>query len=239
MIIAEIGLNHKGSEKRAQDILKKLVKTRVDAITFQVIDRSFYKKIKKWGRPLKKEFYKFAIDFGHKSKKKIGFAVTDQNMVEFLDKNGADFWKLLSRYTSKKSLLKKLIKTNKPLFLSTGTLNEQEIIKFSKELQNVRFIHTHLSQNIEDSNLNAITKLKKITKRKIAFGLHCSDLKVLYMSLAFSPSDIFFYVKENKKEEYPDDKHAVNIDKVNDLLTNLVKLKRALGSGIKKGEINK
>ena len=41
-IIAEIGLNHCGSEKRAEELLQRLVKTRVDAITFQIREKEFY-----------------------------------------------------------------------------------------------------------------------------------------------------------------------------------------------------
>jgi hypothetical protein len=54
------------------------------------------------------------------------------------------------------------------------------------------------------------------------------------MSLAFEPSDIFFYVKGSSQEKYPDDEHAIAMDKVDEVAKGLKILKNALGKGIKK-----
>lgn len=233
MIISEIGLNHKGDEARAFKMLKELVNTDVDAITFQIVEPAFYEETKCWGKPLSKNFYKDAIDVVHKNNKLIGFAITDKNMVSFLNAAGADFWKSLSTYISDDVLLNGLQKTNKPIFVSTGISSEDEIIKVSKRLKNIKFIHTQLSQRVEDANLKAISRLKKLTNKEIAFVLHCSDVYVLFLSVAFDPSDIFFYVKDNSQEKFPDDEHAITIDKVDEIVKGLKNLEKALGTGIK------
>lgn len=233
MFISEIGLNHKGSEAKAFKMLKDLINTDVDAITFQVLEPALYGKIKEWGKPLSKDFYKDAIDFAHKNNKLMGFAITDKNMVPFLNSAGADFWKSLSTSISDNALLEKLQRTNKLVFIATGISNESEIVKISKKLKNIKFIHTQLSQEIEDTNLRAIDRLRRLTNKKIAFGLHCSEHNVLYLSVAFKPSDIFFYVKDNSQEKFPDDEHAIIIDNVDNLVKTLKKLKKALGGGIK------
>ncbi|OGZ33192.1 MAG: hypothetical protein A2V69_01540 [Candidatus Portnoybacteria bacterium RBG_13_40_8] len=233
MFISEIGKNYKGSETRAFKMLKKLISTDIDAITFQVVEPTYYDKIKKWGGPLSKNFYKNAIDFVHKNNKLIGFAITDKKMISFLNSAGADFWKSLSTSILDDALLSKLQKTNKPIFVSTGISSEKEIIKMSKKLKNIKFIHTQLSRKIEDTNLKAIDRLRRLTNKKIAFGLHCSEHNILYLSVAFEPSDIFFYVKDNSQEKFPDDEHAIIIDNVDNLVKTLKKLKKSLGSGIK------
>lgn len=233
MFISEIGLNHKGKKTRALKMLKELINTDIDAITFQIVEPTFYEKTKEWGGPLSKDFYKRAIDFVHKNNKLIGFAITDKNMVSFLDSAGADFWKSLSTSISDNALLNELQKTNKPIFVSTGISNEKEIVEVSKKLKNIKFIHTQLSHKIEDTNLRAIDRLKKLTNKEIAFGLHCSEHDILYLSIAFEPSDTFFYVKDNPKEKFPDDEHAIIIDNVDNVIKTLKTLKKALGSGIK------
>lgn len=233
MFITEIGLNHKGDEIRAFRMLKELVGAEVDAVTFQIPEPDFYERVKEWGGPLSKEFYKEAIDFVHKNNKLIGFTVADKSMVSFLNSSGADFWKSLSISISDEALQDELQKTGKLTFVSTGISDEEEILRASKELGNIKLIHTQLSQHVEDTNLKAISRLRNLTSKEVAFGLHCSDLYVLYLSVAFSPSDYFFYVKENSQEKYPDDKHAILVDRVDKVVGKLRDLEKALGSGKK------
>ncbi len=234
MFISEIGLNHKGNEARAFKMLKELVNTGVDAITFQIVEPVCYERIKGCGKPLSKNFYRNVTDFVHKNKKLIGFTITDKSMVSFLNIIGADFWKTVYFSISDDALQSELQKTKKLTFVSTGTSGEKEILRVNKKLKNVRFIHTQLSHRVEDVNLKAISRLKNLTNREVAFGLHCSNPYVLYLSVAFGPSDTFFYVKENSQEKYPDDQHAIIINKVNVIVKRLKILEKALGKGVKR-----
>lgn len=233
MFVAEIGLNHKGNETKAFEYLKRLVSTEIDGITFQIPKQDFYDRVKEWGGPLSNDFYKKAIEFVHQNNKLIGFALGDKSIIPFLNRSGTDFWKLLSIYITDEELQNELQKTGKLIFVSTGVSDEKEIIEVSKKLTNIKLIHTQLSQRLEDTNLNVISRLKNVTNKEVAFGLHCSDLSVLYLSIAFDPSDIFFYVKENPLEKYPDDKHAILLGKVNKIVKNIRDLEKALGSGTK------
>ena len=63
-------------------------------------------------------------------------------------------------------------------------------------------------------NLNKIDLLRSRTKTKVAFGLHCEDKNVIYASIPFKPESIFFYIKLDNKNTYPDNKHAI---RTNDL----------------------
>ena len=234
MFIAEIGLNHKGSEARAWAFLKQLTATKAEAITFQIPKPEFYERVKDWGGPLQPEFYPQAIDFAHQHNKQIGFAVGDKDLIPFLNQKGADFWKLLSIYNQDPDLQTEMQNSGRLVFVSTGVSDEEEILILSKLFENIKLIHTQLSHDLEDTNLKAIGRLKDLTGKEIAFGLHCSDQDVLYLSVAFAPSDIFFYVKENAQEKYPDDQHAILIADVNKVIDKMNYLEQALGSGIKK-----
>ena len=179
MFIAEIGLNHKGSEKKALKMLEELMTTDIDAVTLQILPPEFYQITKEWGGVLTQDFYKNMIDFVHKNNKLIGFAIKDKEMVSCLNLAGADFWKILSGSILDNALLQQLQKTKKPMFVSTGLSDEREIIKASKKLKNATLIHTQLSHNLEDSNLKAIERLRKVTSKKIDFGLHCANHQAL------------------------------------------------------------
>ena len=73
----------------------------------------------------------------------------------------------------------------------------------------------------------------------ISFGSHCSNHDVLIMALCYEPSDILFYVKFSDIAKFPDDKHAVCLDKVDKLCRNLKTLVHAMGSGAKEKVDNK
>jgi len=234
MFVAEIGLNHKGDEGRALSMLGRVLHSKADAVTFQIAKPEFYERVKKWGGPLSQDFYTQAIDVAHQSHKSIGFAVMDKNIVSFLNENEADFWKTLSSSIYDRELFRVLQKTEKKMFVSTGMSNEEEIINLSSSLSNVTLIHTQLSQSVEDVNLRAISRLKKITGMDVAFGLHCSAIEVIYLTAAFQPSDIFVYVKDEKEESFPDDSHAVLLSKLDKIITELRQLKKAIGTGIKR-----
>ncbi len=235
MFVSEIGINHKGDENRAFEILKKLVNTNVDGITFQVRNAVFYNKVKSWGGPLRNEFYKEAIQYIHENGngKRIGFAVEDQNMIPILDSYGADFWKLLSISITDPAIQDEFQKTGKHIFVSTGTADEQTVLEVSKRLKNITLLQTQLSQELRSTNLNAINRLRYLTNKAVGFGLHCAYLDVLYLSVAFNPSDLFFYVKENTTEKYPEDSHAFTIDKVDELIQKVKNLELALGNEVK------
>ena len=57
--------------------------------------------------------------------------------------------------------------------------------------------------------------------------------------MAFEPSDIFFYVKDDSTEKFPDDQHAIVISNVNNAVNMAKDLKKAIGTGIKKKVKNK
>lgn len=233
MIIAEIGLNHRGDEEEAFRVLKKLVKTDVDAITFQIREAKYYDGSKPHKNRLSNEFYKKAVQLAHENNKLMGFAVADEKIVSILNGYGSDFWKTLSWDISNDVLQGELKKTKKEIFISTGVSDEKTILQTAGRMKDAKFIHTQLSQNVEDTNLKAIKRLKEVTKRDVAFGLHCADFRVLYLSLAFEPSDIFIYIKENAQEKYPDNDHAIVLDNVDEVAKGLKSLKKALGKEVK------
>lgn len=233
MIIAEIGINHEGSEMVAHNMLAELLETSIDAITFQIPSEEYLNGEEPKRTPLSNQFYKEAISQTHLSKKLIGFACGDANMVELLDDCGTDFWKTLSFDIFNEELQNMIQKTSKLTYISTGISSIDDIVKANKMYKNIKFIHTQVSNDIKDVNLQAIDTIKKETNRDVAYGQHCNEKKVIYISMVYKPSDIFFYVKESNSNEYPDGPHAIVIDEVEQIIQDLNNLKQAMGDGQK------
>lgn len=231
MIIAEIGLNHLGSRTLAEIYTKQLILANVDGITLQVREPEYY-----WKNPhLKFSDYESVCKQIHLAKKKFGIAIADTNLVDFFEKINVDFYKVIRNDMLNDKLIKKLISTNKKLIISTGTCSEKEIQTFIDNYKgaNITLNHTQLSYNIEDCNLSAINTLKSKFGVDISYGSHCVNHHVLYMSLCYKPSDILFYIKGSKGFEYPDNHHAIVIDKVPKVVKNLKSLSKSIGSGFK------
>jgi len=232
MIICEIGLNHMGNIKYANEYINKIIKSKADGILFHIREKSFYQNNSKL--LLSDKFYANAIKKIKKSNLKFGITLADPNKIEFCEEIGVDFYKIFSRDILEKELIKKVISTKKQIFVSTGISNIKEIKKFEKIIKNkkkqITLVHTHLDKDISKVNLNAMTELKGKFKMKIAYGNHAENPLVTYLSLAFQPSDILFYVKGSKYQQHVDEPHAVTLDELDNFVQNIKILPNALGN---------
>lgn len=235
MIICEIGINHLGSEARATKMVNQILKTKADAITFQIPASEYTKNLKIKTKELKLNYFKKIVKKIHSKKKKVGFAASDELIIDKLNSFGCDFWKILSRDFYNKTLVKKIKQTKKKTYISTYFSGLSEIKKFKKEFGSKGyFIHTSLSHDYEDVNLSAISTMQKnIDGKKIAFGMHSPDIKVLYYSQIYNPESFFIYVKTNEKIKFPDDMHALKIKDIDLVINNLNLVKISIGTGRK------
>ncbi len=231
-IVVEIGLNHLGSEGRALRALESALKTPIDAVTFQIREKSYYNKRKNTA-PLSNEFYKKAAKITRDTGKAFGMAICDIDVIDFFTEINVDFWKTLSWDLGNEGLQGRLQKTGKKTYISTGISGMDDILNVAKKYKNIVFIHTQLSQNIEDVNLKAIRTIREITFLPVAFGLHCGNKDVLKVSLAYEPEAIFFYVKESNLPSLPDDDHAVDINDIENTVKELRSLEKTIGTGTK------
>ena len=231
--IAEIGLNHCGSIDRANKILKDLCDTSVDVISFQVRESSFYDGTHPRKVELPLSFYIKAKESIHKAKKLMCIAISDFQKISQFDKIGVDQWKTLSWDINNDKLLSHLEKTKKKIYVSTGMSSIKDIQVVSKKWKEVEFIHTQLDDHLPSVNLKAINTIRNSTGHKVSFGLHCTEHEVLYSALAFEPSAIFFYVKDETDAEHPDDLHAISTGFVGERIRMINKLNKSLGNGEK------
>lgn len=236
MIIAEVGLNHLGDKNYANQYVDKIINSKPDGITFQVREKNFYSNPTFSNLLLPNEYYTDIIKKIKKNNIKFGIALSDENFLAFFEELNVDFYKVLSKDITNLPFISKLIDTKKRIFISTGMSNIHEIsrlVEFAKANNRLTLIHTQLTHNINDINLKAIPMLRKKFGLPVAFGNHSTNVNVLYLALAFEPSDLFFYLKGNRAESHPDEEHAIPLNELNQVLNNLRELTKSIGEPVK------
>jgi len=238
MLVAEVGLNHLGNEDIAMKYVNRIVNSTIDAITFQVLDDSFFHQKKYRGYQLTNEFLLETLLQTKRGKKQYGIAIDSTLVIPIFTGHDLDFFKVLSKDLNNYSLIDSLLsQSDKPIYLSTGMSNIDEIdnclTRYKSEINQVRLIQTQLSNDITEVNLKAIPYLKDRFKIPVAFGFHCSNINVLYSAVALEPESIFFYIKRGNGETYFDDMHAIPLEQLSEVTNNLRELPLAIGDGIK------
>ncbi len=238
MIIAEIGLNHLGSEKYLDEYLENLLKSSVDAVTLQIREKNFYVNSKYSEYQLSLDVYDSVCSRVKASGKKFGMALSDLSLASFFNER-VDFYKILSKDLGDEQFIEQLINVvNKPFFVSTGLSSYEAIECFISEInpqvvKNLTLIHTRLSNKVEDTNLKAIQNMKLKFEMPIAFGNHCENPLVTYAALAYNPTAIFLYTKGDRVLNHPDEKHAISLSKIVDFSKNIKQVSKSIGNGHK------
>lgn len=234
MIICEVGLNHLGDTDYSNLYFTKLLESDCDAITYQIREKEFYKRDKYKNFELSFDYYSSLIS--KSDDKKFGIALADKNLIDECESIGVDFYKVLSWDLNDYNYIYNLLnKTSKYIYVSTGTSSFDDLDKFYHEFGNTKrigLVHTQLTQEVKDTNLKALSTLSKFGFN-VGFGNHCGNLNVIYSSLSFNPSDIWFYVKGLQKD-HPDDNHAVSMFEVRKFVKNIKEVSLAIGDGQKK-----
>lgn len=186
-IIAEAGVNHEGSLKRAKELIRKAAESGADAIKFQtykadtlVIKRApkfwdYKRDVGKTQHEAYSQLDKFP--WRHYSElikvcneHNIEFLSTpfDYKAVDWLDGIGMKAFKVASSDLTYLSFLEHIAKKNKPILLSTGaaTLGQiEEAVNTIKKYHNkIIVLHCTLCYPTkpEDANLNIISTLKTV-----------------------------------------------------------------------------
>ncbi len=239
MYILEAGINHFGDEKEAKYLFQKFLKSDANKITFMIQTQKFYDSFeKKINFKLSSKFYESILSEAHKFKKQVGLAVCDlKTAIEFQNLN-FDFYKLLSISIKDKKLIKYLNLKNKPVYISTGVASDQDILNCLKgffKKKNIFLLHTPMTYQSSELNLNRIKYLKEKYKIKCGYSHHYKDSKAIEIILPLNPDSIFIYIKGRKKKSrsFPDDSHALYFKELHNLFKKCNDINEMLGFGNK------
>ena len=210
-LIAEISANHCGNFKLAKKLIKCAKTNGANAVKLQTftpdtmtinsnkkyfkIKQGLWKGYNLWDlynkaqTPLKwhKELFRYGKSLGIK----VFSTPYDETAVDFLEKLHCPIYKISSFEMTDLDLIKKASKTKKPLIISTGMANLDEIetsFKVAKRngAKDITLLYcvSNYPSSINDFNLNNIKILKDKFKCKVGISDHSTDNRVAIVSVA-------------------------------------------------------
>ena len=260
VIIAEAGVNHNGSMKIAEKLIKEAKINGADIIKFQTYkaDKLVVKKAPRfwnWSGETKKRGFQYdsysRLDVFNKKeyqklillckKYKIEFMSTpfDEEAVDMLCDIGVKGYKIASCDINNFPLLKKIASKKLPILLSTGASHILEIRKA------VNYIKKNGGNKIcimqctlcyptkpKDSNLSAIIELKKnFPNNLIGFSDHTLGINIASSSVLFGVRAIEKHFTINKKlKKSADHWLSINHKELGKLRKNVNELIPSIGN---------
>lgn len=260
LIIAEAGVNHNGDIRLAYEMIDRAAESGADIIKFQtakpelVISRFAPKaeyQIQTTGDAesqlemckrihLKFEDYiplkKYCEEQG------IEFLSTpfDLESIEFLEKLGMRLWKIPSGEITNLPYLIRIAKTGKPVILSTGMCNMEEVKQAVELLKKhgsgeITLLHctTEYPAPYEDVNLRAMVTMRQIMNLPVGYSDHTTGLVIPVAAAAMGAVVIEKHFTLDKKMEGPDHKASLEPDELSQMVEQIRIVEAAMGDGRK------
>ncbi len=255
-LIAEISANHNGSIINAKKLIETAKKNGADAVKLQTYEpssmtinskrnefkikrglwknRTLWNLFKKAQTPFKwqNELFKFA-----KQKKIFCFSSAfDADSVRILEKVNCPIYKIASFEINDFSLIKEISKTKKPVIISTGLSNLQEIDETMifakkcgiKEIALLYCVSSYPAKD-EDFNLKNIQILKSKYNCEIGFSDHSNNDEIA--KLAYSLGATIFekhIALENQKKGF-DIKFSLKGKQIQNFKNKLLTVDKLIG----------
>ena len=203
-IIAEVGVNHEGSFEQAVDLINLAKEGGADAVKYQSYKAETLASIDSpayWDTEEEKTTSQFNLfkkydkfnsnDYAslakHCKKIDIDFVSTpfDEESVEYLDKL-VPYYKIASADINNVPLIDAVMKTKKPIIVSTGYCEFSEVQsvykKLESEIEEFAILHcvAKYPAEIENMNLSNLTLFKdSFSKARIGFSDHSKDVNIV------------------------------------------------------------
>jgi N,N'-diacetyllegionaminate synthase len=261
LIIAEIAQAHEGSLGILHSYIDALANTGVNAVKFQThiadaessIHEPFRVKFS-YVDQTRYDYWK-RMEFTatqwegikqHCEEKGLEFISSPFSIkaVELLEELKVKRYKIASGEISNFLLLERIAKTKKPVILSSGMsdFNElQEAVKFFQ----LRGIDTSVLQCTtmyptppEKLGLNVIPVLKERFKCRVGFSDHSGDITACLAARALGADILEFHAVFDRRMFGPDATSSLTIDEIRSLVSKVRYLEKALGHPVDKDDTN-
>lgn len=252
-IIAEIGINHNGSETLARQLIDQAKEAGADAVKFQkrTIDIVYSQqeldkdRESPWGTTNReqKEGLEFSID-QYKGLKEycdergLDFIVScwDTQSVDDVECLDIKYHKVASALLTDYDFLRKLNKTGKPVILSTGMSTNEEVANAMGILNKVDYILACTSTYptaVHELNLKYINTLKQqYPDVSVGFSNHYNGHDACVAASALGAECIEFHITHDRTDYGSD--QAASIEDAKGLIDAIQKTELMLGDGVKK-----
>ena len=242
-VIAEIGINHGGDINLAKKMIDSVSRTGADAVKFQTYitekrvpkDSPIFDILKKCELPFE-AFKELQL---YTKKLNLDFFSTpfDTESVDFLESINVDLYKIASFDIGNMDLLEKVAKTNKPIIMSVGMSNSDEITKayscIKKYNNNIALLHCISAYPTDetDSNISAIFSLRESFKDcVIGQSDHTNDIDVPIYSVCSGAQVLEKHFKIDESMECIDSPVSITELQLKNLITQTRRVEKIMGS---------
>jgi N-acetylneuraminate synthase/N,N'-diacetyllegionaminate synthase len=259
-IIAEAGVNHNGKIELAKKLIDAAKNADADAVKFQTFKTgkiitkeapkaeyqkettgkgTQYEMIKKL-ELTEKEFEELA---GYAKHKDIIFLSTpfDEESADLLEKLNVPAFKIGSGDLTNLPLLEHIAKKGKPIIVSTGMSNLDEVREAVETVRNAgnnQIILLHCTSNypanIEDCNLLAMHTLEKEFNVPVGYSDHTVGITVAVVAVSIGASVIEKHFTLDKNLPGPDHRASLEPDELKEMVKEIRNVEKALGTWEKK-----
>jgi N,N'-diacetyllegionaminate synthase len=260
LIIAEAGVNHNGSLTLAMKMVDEAKNAGADIIKFQTAkpelviskyaEKAEYQKNAtgteesqlEMCKKIHLKFEDYIPIKKHCEEVGIKFLSTpfDLDSIDFLEELGCDLWKIPSGEITNYPYLVKIAKTRKPIILSTGMCNINDIRKAIELLNDngageITLLHctTEYPAPYGDVNLNAMETLRREFGLKVGYSDHTKGITIPIAAAAMGATVIEKHFTLDRNMEGPDHKASLEPDELSDMVNAVRCVEVAMGSGIK------
>ncbi len=265
IVIAEAGVNHNGDFDIAKKLIDAASEANADFVKFQTFnteklvskkankadyqlqtvddgDKTQFKMLKRLEIP--KEWYPKLINYC--DQKNIGFLSTpfDLESIEYLYSLDLPLFKVPSGEITNKPYLQKIARYGKPIIISSGMANLQEIKdaltvlqENGASLENVTVLHcnTQYPTSYEDVNLYAMKEIHRECKVRVGYSDHTLGFEVPIASIALGAEVIEKHFTLDRKMEGPDHKASLEPNELKNMITMIRNTESAVsGDGVKR-----
>lgn len=264
LIIAEAGVNHNGSVELAKQLIDAAAEAGVDYIKFQTFktenlvsrqavkaeyqkrntgetDDSQFSMLKKL--ELSPEQHVELMDYCREKKVRFFSTAFDLDSIDLLSELGLEMWKIPSGEITNYPYLKKIARQGKPVILSTGMSDLQDIANALEVLEKYGVIReqiTVLHCNTEyptpfaDVNLRAMETIWEQLGVKVGYSDHTVGIEVPIAAVALGATVIEKHFTLSRTLEGPDHKASLEPGELKAMVSAIRNIEMALGNGEKK-----
>ncbi len=260
MIIAEAGVNHNGSYDLACKLVDAAKDAGADIIKFQTFKaknlvsadakKAEYQKKTTGDTSQQEMLSKLELTYDDFKKlqmycdqKGITFLSTpfDFESIEFLDSLNIPFWKIPSGEVTNYPYLVALAKTRRPVVMSTGMCDMDEICAAMDVLKehgttDIKLLHcnTEYPTPMEDVNLRAMKTMRDVFECEVGYSDHTQGIEVPIAAVAMGATIIEKHFTLDRNMEGPDHKASLEPQELAAMVSAIRNIEQALGSGEKK-----
>ena len=253
LLIAEIGGNHEGNFEYAKKLTQLAIDTDVDYVKFQIYTGNSLvssvesptrnKHFKKFELTNEQhvELAKMVLDAGIK----YTSSVWDINAMDWIDEY-ISLYKIGSGDLTAYPVLRSTAKIGKPIIISTGLSNEEEVLQAvefiqqvnpvykSKEMLSVLQCTSMYPIAPGDAHLNVMKSYKDKTNLTIGYSDHTEGSKALMYAVAMGAEVLEFHFTDSREgKQFRDHKVSLTPTEIKDLIKECQLIKEYQGNTIK------